>query len=63
MERRLLLSRAEPVQPSYPRGCFCVLEGPSMDLDYLTLTSSGAALQFEQTFKPTHLIEGKWDCS
>ena len=34
-----------------------------MDLDYLTLTSLGAALQCEQTFQPIHLIEGKWDCS
>ena len=46
-------------------GCFYVLEGRGTDLDYLTLTSLGAALQCEKTFQPTHFIEGtcKWDCS
>ena len=44
------------MQPSYPMGCFCVLEGPGMNLDYLTLISLGAALQCEQPSQPTRLL-------
>ena len=46
------------MQPSYSVGCFGDLEGPGMDLGYLTLISLGAALQCEQTFQLTHLIGG-----
>ena len=44
------------MQPSYPMGCFCFLEGPGMNLDYLTLISLGAALQCEQPSQPTRLL-------